>query len=111
ARAAFLPRDHAAWWTRIQVPLHLDALLGGKRAVRVLREQIANAATGGLHRRPPAASAATGAGAASFSYSSRRPREMRDITVPIGTLNISAISAYVNSSTSRSQTASRNASG
>ena len=41
----------------------------------------------------------------------RRPREMRDITVPIGTSSIFAISAYENSSTSRIQTAWRNTSG
>ena len=41
----------------------------------------------------------------SCSNSSRRPREMRDITVPAGMSSIAAISAYENSSTSRSQTA------
>ena len=45
------------------------------------------------------------------SNSARRPREIRDITVPIGTSSTPAISAYVNSSTSRSHTACRNASG
>ena len=37
--------------------------------------------------------------------SMRRPREMRDITVPIGISSMRAISAYENSSTSRIQTA------
>ena len=41
----------------------------------------------------------------SRSNSIRRPREMRDITVPIGTSSMRAISAYENSSTSRNQTA------
>src|SRR5262245_35910208 len=48
---------------------------------------------------------ATWPGALSRSNNIRRPREMRDITVPTGTCNISAISAYENSSTSRNQTA------
>ena len=42
---------------------------------------------------------------ASRSNSIRRPLEIRDITVPIGTSTIRAISAYENSSTSRSHTA------
>ena len=46
-----------------------------------------------------------------WSSNIRRPREMRDITVPIGTSSIFAISAYENSSTSRIQTAWRNTSG
>ena len=45
------------------------------------------------------------------SDNARRPREIRDITVPIGTSSTVAISAYDSSSTSRSQTAWRNASG
>ena len=44
-------------------------------------------------------------------YSARRPREILDITVPIGTSSTPAISAYVSSSTSRSHTACRKASG
>ena len=45
------------------------------------------------------------------SYSCLRPRDNRDITVPIGIPSTSAISWYVSSSTSRSHTTSRNASG
>ena len=55
-------------------------------------------------RRQPAAPAAR-------RTSARRPREIRDITVPIGTSSTVAISAYESSSTSRSQTAWRKASG
>ena len=40
-----------------------------------------------------------------WSSSMRRPREIRDITVPIGTSSVRAISAYENSSTSRNHTA------
>jgi len=93
ARAAFPAGDDAARWARFEVTLNFSLFRGGQRAVGVLREKIANAATGGFHRRPPAASAGTDAAGDSFSYSMRRPREMRDITVPIGTFNISAISA------------------
>ena len=92
-RAAFLAGNDAARRARFEVMLDFSLLRSGKRPIRVLREKIANAATGRFHRRPPAASAGTDAAGDSFSYSMRRPREMRDITVPIGTFNISAISA------------------
>ena len=93
ARPAFLAGNDAAGRTRFEVTPDFSLLRGGKRAIGVLREKITNAATGRFHRRPPATSAGTDAAGDSFSYSMRRPREMRDITVPIGTFNISAISA------------------
>ena len=48
---------------------------------------------------------ATGRATLNRSNSMRRPREMRDITVPTGMASISAISRYENSSTSRNHTA------
>lgn len=47
----------------------------------------------------------------SRSNNIRRPLEILDMTVPIGTSIMLAISAYENSSTSRNQTACLNASG
>src|SRR6185436_18976786 len=122
ARAAFLPRDDATRRAGVEVALHLSALRIGEGSIGILRQQVADAAAVRFHRWLPALFAVTGTtgtdaapdGAVpedSFSKSIRRPREMRDITVPMGTLSISAISAYVNSSTSRSQTAWRKASG
>ena len=93
ARPAFLAGNDAARRTRVQMALDFSMFGSRKGPIRVLSEKITNAATGGFHRRTPAASAGTGAAGDSFSYSIRRPREMRDITVPIGTFNISAISA------------------
>src|SRR5207244_2722942 len=94
ACAAFLAGDDAARRAGTKMPLDVGAFSLRQRAIGVLGQQIADAATVRLHRWPPAAPAATGAaGADRRSKSVRRPREMRDITVPIGTFNISAISA------------------
>ena len=94
SRAALLAGDGSTGRTRVEMTLHLGAVGLRQRPVRILREEVADPAAVRLHRRLPATSAGTGAaGADSRSNSRRRPREMRDITVPIGTLNISAISA------------------
>ena len=77
-------------WTRVQMALDLGALVGRKQAVDVGRQPIDRALTL-THFVAP-----TGLSSSCFfnaSKSIRRPREMRDITVPMGTLSILAISA------------------
>ena len=93
-RATFLARNRSTRGARVEVPLHLGTLSLWQRSVSILGQLVANSTAVRFHRRPPATSARTGAtGVDRRSNNSRRPREMRDITVPIGTLNISAISA------------------
>jgi len=93
--SAFLGGLGAARRARLEVASHLGALGLRQVAVRITGQQIADASAVRFHRRPPATSASRElAGAAERrSYRARRPRDMRDITVPIGMPSISAISA------------------
>src|SRR5687767_7934594 len=102
----------AARRTRVQMPLDISLLARRELVVDIRTEAFGRAPTVVVHHRVRRPSApAWPRDRLSRSYSSRRPREILDITVPIGMPTMPAISAYVNSSTSRSHTASRNASG
>ena len=93
-RPALVSGDRTARRARLEVTTDLGALGLGEIAVGVPREQVADAAAIRLHRRPAATGAFSDVSeAVSRSNSIRRPREIRDITVPMGMPNISAISA------------------
>ena len=102
SRALLLVSLPPACGARGQVTLDAAAFSGLEKIVGVGRERFTDPAT---------LTHAVALVFRNWSSNSRRPREMRDITVPIGTSSIFAISAYENSSTSRIQTAWRNTSG
>ena len=104
AGAALALGDAAAWEAGIQVTVDIGVLVGGEQPVNVGGQALDRALTVAHHQLDTShtqrtAYFATGTGLPSSCFfvsawkSSRRPREMRDITVPMGTSSIFAISA------------------
>src|SRR5438552_17887071 len=74
AGTAFLEGDRAARRARVEMTLHLGALLSGQRAVGVLREEITDATTVRLHVLLPATLSLTAVSLTAVSLTAVSPR-------------------------------------